>query len=161
VALDVREQAMTDHPRYEPVKGPPDTAHRHYGGAGLVDLVLRLVDRWRGSAGAAAVRAAPALDPSSGAIEVHERPPRQGPVAKRSAADELLQAHARLTGLFPDETFSRDFLLTSARSRRLQAGILAAFLAVVVGLLSQTLLSTRGQLHLTERSTTAGQGRAR
>ena len=151
---------MTDHPRYEPVKGPPDTAHRHYGGAGLVDLVLRLVDRWRGSAGAAAVRAAPALNPSSGEIEIHERPPQQGPVAERSAAAELLHAHARLTGLFPDETFSRNFLLASGRTRRLQAGLLAAFLAVVVGLLVQTLASTRGQLHVTERSAASGPGSA-
>ena len=151
---------MTDHPRYEPVKGPPDTAHRHYGGARLVDLVLWLVDRWRGSAGAAAVRAAPALDPSSGQIEIHERPLQQGPVAERSAADELLQAHARLTGLFPDETFSRDFLLASARTHRLQAGLLAAFVVVAVGLLVQTLASTRGQLNVAERSTASGQGRA-
>ena len=151
---------MTDHPRYEPVKGPPDTAHRHYGGARLVDLVLRLVDRWRGSAGAAAVRAAPALDPASGRIEIHERPLRQGPVAERSAADELRQAHARLTGLFPDETFSRDFLLGSARTRRLQAGLLAAFLAVGVVLLVQTLVSTRGQPHFAERPVTSAQGRA-
>jgi hypothetical protein len=49
---------MTDHPRYETVKGPPDTAHRHSGYAGLGDLVLRPVDRRRGSAGAATVRAA-------------------------------------------------------------------------------------------------------
>src|SRR5512145_157483 len=90
-------QAMTDHPRYEPVTGPPDTAHRHYHGGRLVGLVFRLIDRWRGGAGTAAVRAAPALDPSSGPIEIHERPPRQDPVAERSAADELLQAHARLT----------------------------------------------------------------
>ena len=150
---------MTDHPRFEPVKGPPDTAYRHYGGGELVDVVLRLVDRWRGSAGAAAVRTAPALDPCSGPIEVHERPPRQGPVAERFAADELLQAHARLTGLFPGEAFSRDFLLASARTRRLQAGLLAAFLAVVVALLVQTLVPTRGQLHVTERSAASAQGR--
>jgi hypothetical protein len=148
---------MTDHPRYEPVKGPPETAHRHYGGAGLVDLVLRLVDRSRRSAGAAAVRAAPALDPCSGRIEIHERPPRQGPV--RAATDDLLHAHARLTGLFPDETFSRNFLLASARTRRLQAGLLATFLAVVVALLVLTLVSTRGQLQFTERSTASAQGR--
>jgi hypothetical protein len=150
---------MTDHPRFEPVKGPPDSAHRHYGGAGLVDLVLRLVDRWRGSAGAAAVRAAPALDPASGQIEIHERPPRQGPVAERSAA-ELLHAHARLTDLLADGTFSRNFLLASARTHRLQVGLLAAFLAVVAVLLVQTLVSTRGQPHVTERSTTSAQGRA-
>jgi hypothetical protein len=151
---------MTDHPRYEPVKGPPDTAHRQYGGAGLVDLVLRLVDRWRGSAGAAGARGAPALDPSSGRIEIHERSPRQGPVAEPSAADEPPHAQANLTGLSPDETFSGNFLLASARTHRLQAGLLAAFLAVIVVLLVQTLVSTRGQFPSTERSTASGHGSA-
>ncbi|HKB39065.1 MAG TPA: hypothetical protein VKD72_21680 [Gemmataceae bacterium] len=149
---------MTDYPRYEAVKGPPETAHRHYGGAGLVDLVFRLADRWCGGAGAAAVRAAPALDPSSGQIEIRVRPLRRGPVAERSAADQML--HARLAGLSPDETFSRDFLLASARTHRLQAGLLAAFLAVLVGLLVQTLVSTHGQLHFSERSIASGQGMA-
>jgi hypothetical protein len=102
------------------------------------------------------VRAAPALDPSSGPIEIHERPSRQGPVAERSAADELPQPHARLSRLLPDETFSRDFLLASARTRRLQAGLLAAFLAVIAGLIVQTLASTRGQ-PFTERSATSAQ----
>jgi len=148
---------MTDHPRFEPVKGPPETAHRRYEGARLVDLVLRLVDRWRGSAGAAA-RAAPALDPSRGQIEIHERPPPHGPVAERTA-DELPPPHARLAGLFPDETFSRNFLLASARTRRLQAGLLTAFLTIVGKQVVQTLLSTRGQPHLTERSTMSAQGR--
>jgi hypothetical protein len=151
---------MTDHPRYEAVKGPPDTAHRHYGGGALVDLVLRLVDRRRGSARAAPVRAAPALDPSSGQVEIHERPPRQGPVAERFAADELPPAHARSTGLSPDETFSRNFLLGSARTRGLQAGLLAIFVAAVVGLLVQTFASTGGQTYSTDLSTTLGQRRA-
>ena len=65
---------MTGHPRFELVKGSPDTAYRHYDGAGLVDFVFRLVDRWREGAGAAAVRAAPALDLMSGPKEVHELP---------------------------------------------------------------------------------------
>jgi hypothetical protein len=151
---------MTDYPRYEPVKGSPDTADRHYGGARLVDLVFHLVERCRGRAGAAAVRAAPALDPSSGRIEIHERPPPQVPVTERSAADELLQAHARLTDLFPDEAFSRDFVLGSARTRRLQAGLLAAFLAVIAVLLVQTLVSTRGQPPFTQLPTASSQGRA-
>ncbi|HEX6000049.1 MAG TPA: hypothetical protein VFZ16_11760 [Hyphomicrobiaceae bacterium] len=148
---------MADHPRYEPAKGPPDTAHRHYGGAGLVELVFWLTDRWRVSAGTATVRGARALDPSSGPIEIHERPPRHGPIAERF---ELLRAHARLADRFPDETFSRDFLLTSGRTRRLQAGLLAAFLAVVVGLLVQTLVATRGPPHFAEQSTMSAPGRA-
>jgi hypothetical protein len=106
------------------------------------------------------VRAAPALDPASGQIEIHERPPRQGPVAERTAADELRRVNAKPTDLFPDGTLSRDFLLASARTRRLQAALFAAFLAVVVGLLVQALASIRGQLHFTERSTASAQGRA-
>jgi hypothetical protein len=39
---------MTHHPRYEPVKGSPDSAYRGYHGARLVSLVLGIVDRWRG-----------------------------------------------------------------------------------------------------------------
>ena len=39
---------MTDHPRFEPVKGEPDVAHQAYYGGALVSLVLRLFDRWRG-----------------------------------------------------------------------------------------------------------------
>jgi hypothetical protein len=76
------------------------------------------------------------------------------------AADELPQAHARLTALFPDEAFSGNFLLGSARARRLQVGLLAAFLAVLVGLLAQALVSTRGQPHFPERSTTSAHERA-
>lgn len=151
---------MSDHPRYEAVKGPPDTAYRQYGGAGLVELVFWLADRWRGNAGAATVRAAHALDPTSGPIEIRERPPRQGPVAERCAIDELVRAHARLADRFPDETFSRDFLLTSARTRRLQAGLLAAFLAVVVGLLVQALMAARGQPHVADRSKIVAPARA-
>src|SRR5262245_46090926 len=153
------ERAMNDHPRYQPVKGPPDIAHRYYSGAGLVDVVLWLADRWRGSAGAAAMPAAPALDPSSGQIEIHERLPLQGPIAERYVADELLHPHATLAGLFPDETFSRNFLPASAFTRRLQAGLLAACLAIVVGLLVQTFVSTRGQPHFTQRFMSA-HGRA-
>jgi hypothetical protein len=151
---------MTDHPRYEPVKGPPAVAHRHYGGAGFFKLVFWLIERQRGSAGAATVRDAPALDPSSGQIAIHERPPPQGPRAEHSADDELVRAHARLAGRFPDEAFSRDFLLSSARTRRLQVGLLAAFLAVCVGLLVQTLSATRGQPRFAEQSTASAPGRA-
>ena len=37
---------MTDHPRFEPVRGEPDKAHLNYNGGGLVDCVLRLIDWW-------------------------------------------------------------------------------------------------------------------
>ena len=37
---------MTDHPRFQLIDGERDERHRHYHGAGAVDLVLRLADWW-------------------------------------------------------------------------------------------------------------------
>jgi hypothetical protein len=135
---------MSDWPRFEQVKGPPDTAHEHYFGGRLVGLVFHLIDRRRGGAGAAAVQAAPALDPASGAIQIHERPGPRTTATLRSASAEPDQTHARLSGLLPDESFSRDFLIGSARTRRLQAGLLVALAAVTVVLIALDITATRG-----------------
>jgi hypothetical protein len=40
---------MTDHPRFEPVRGSSHEAHLDYNGGRLVDAVLGLVDRWLAS----------------------------------------------------------------------------------------------------------------
>jgi transposase-like protein len=49
--LDVHENVlrkwMTDHPRFEPIQGVRDEVHLRYHGGRLVDLVLRLADRWQ------------------------------------------------------------------------------------------------------------------
>ena len=37
---------MTDHPRFEPVRGAPQEVHLMYNGGRLVDAVLRLIDWW-------------------------------------------------------------------------------------------------------------------
>jgi len=37
---------MTDHPRFEPLRGSPDTMHLRYHGGALVASVLRLADQW-------------------------------------------------------------------------------------------------------------------
>ena len=37
---------MTDHPRFEPIRGAPDEAHLEYNGGRLVDAVLKLIDWW-------------------------------------------------------------------------------------------------------------------
>ena len=37
---------MTDHPRFEPIRGAPDAAHLDYNGGRLVDAVLKLIDWW-------------------------------------------------------------------------------------------------------------------
>jgi hypothetical protein len=65
------------------------------------------------------VRVAPALYPTSGPIDVRERPRRRGPAAEGSAGDELALAHARLARQFPDEPLSPDFIVGSAWSRKL------------------------------------------
>jgi hypothetical protein len=38
---------MTDHPRFEPIRGARQQMHLRYHGGRLVDLVLRLADRWQ------------------------------------------------------------------------------------------------------------------
>jgi hypothetical protein len=123
-------RAMTDWPRFEPVKGPADTAYRQYNGGRQVTMVFRLIDWWRSGAGAAPVRAAPALDPASGATEVHERPARRILVMENPAPSALVQPHARVVGLIPDERFSYGFLIGSARTRRSQATLLAVLATV-------------------------------
>jgi hypothetical protein len=62
-------------------------------------------------AGPAAVRVPPALDLVSGPFDMRERGTPSSTVAERSAADDLLRAHAELSRLFPDETFSPQFLI--------------------------------------------------
>jgi hypothetical protein len=47
-------EGMTDHPRFEPVRRAPETAHLDYNGGRLVEAVFRLLDRWQGARAAAA-----------------------------------------------------------------------------------------------------------
>jgi hypothetical protein len=42
-----KSNAMTDYPRFEPVRSNPDRAHLSYHGGRLVEVVLRFVDRWQ------------------------------------------------------------------------------------------------------------------
>ena len=37
---------MTDHPRFEPLQGPPERLHERYHGGALVGFVVGLVDRY-------------------------------------------------------------------------------------------------------------------
>lgn len=118
---------MTDYPRFEIVKGPPDDVYKAYHGARVVSLVFALVDRWRGS-GAYGQRAR-GLDPASGAYEVHERP-------LAAPAESRAPSFARSA---PEDAFARDYLMGTARAHRLQAGLLAVFIMLVVVLLVQTV----------------------
>ncbi len=124
---------MTDHPRFEPVRGEPDVAHEAYNGGSLVSLVFRLVDYWLGKT----VERPEAVgsQPTSGGIEIHERPPVLAPTAALpgTAAERALYQVA------PDEGFSRSFLIGSARTMKLQTGLLAAFVGVLIMLVAQGL----------------------
>ena len=127
---------MTDHPRFEPVKGEPDVAHEAYYGGSLVSLVFRLVDRWRGR-----TRKQPeahAAQQMGGVIEIHERPPALAPTALPGLA-ETAAAERALYQVAPDEDFSRSFLIGSARTMKLQTGLLAAFVGVLIMLVAQGL----------------------
>ena len=125
---------MTDYPRFEPVKGAPDVAYRAYHGSRLVDLVFWLVDRWTGKARAGQTTSA--VDPASGPIEVHERLPTRRPAEGRSST---VGPSRRLS---PEEGFSAEFLLNSARTRKLQAGVLIAFAAILIVILAQSIGSS-------------------
>ena len=37
---------MTDYPRFQWIDGDPSGSHRHYHGAPVVNLVLRIADWW-------------------------------------------------------------------------------------------------------------------
>jgi len=37
---------MTDHPRFEPLQGPPERLHERYHGGALVGFILWLADRY-------------------------------------------------------------------------------------------------------------------
>jgi hypothetical protein len=151
---------VVDFPRFEPIKGEADTAHRRYHGGHLVSLALRLINRQRRSAGVGAAQPALALDPRTAAIEIHERPPTRAPAEAPPSALDTSASMPALHGLSPEETFSQEFIIGSARTWKLQVGLLAALVAILVVLVSQEIrLADRksGQTaqhpgHISERS---------
>jgi hypothetical protein len=128
---------MTDEPRFEPVKGEPQVAHEAYYGGALVSLVFRLVDRWRGRRQGEAN--APAVATSGGGIEIHERPPVVASAAAALPGAAEGAAERALYQVSPDENFSGNFLIGSARTMKVQAGLLATFAGILVVLLAQGL----------------------
>jgi len=124
---------MIDYPRFEPVRGDPDVAHEAYHGGALVTLVFRLVDRWRSRAGKR--QQAHGIRQTGSAIEIHERPPVLAPTTALPGVAEV--GERALYQVAPDEGFSRGFLIGSARTVKLQAGLLAAFVAVLTLLVAQ------------------------
>jgi hypothetical protein len=122
--VTVEDAVMTDYPRFEPVKGATDVAGgRYYYRGPLVDLIFWFADRWTGMPTA---RDAPALDLAGTAVEIHERPPTK--VSSSNAPEQALQR------LSQEERFSLDFLMGSARTRKLQAGMLVVLAAILVAL---------------------------
>jgi hypothetical protein len=126
---------MTDEPRFEPVRGEPEVAHEAYYGGGLVSLVFRLVDRWRGRRQGEAK--APAAAHADGGIEIHERPTLLAPAAAVLPGAAEAAAERALYQVSPDENFSGNFLIGSARTMKVQAGLLAAFVGVMIVLVAQ------------------------
>jgi hypothetical protein len=126
---------MTDHPRFEQVKGEHDVAHEAYYGGSVVSLVFRLVDRWKGGPR----KMQRTVGSAAGAVEIHERPTamaRSRPLPDGADTAALEQTVHRTS---PEESFSDSFLMGSARTMQLQAGLLAAIAAVLIILVAQGL----------------------
>jgi len=123
---------MTDHPRFEAIEGPPMAAHRHHGGGRLAGMAFRLADLVRRrAAGVGVVWRAPALDADAGA--------RERPAAKARAGHRQRRIESNLPmpawrGLSPEETFAHAFITGSARTRRLQAVLLAGAALILAAL---------------------------
>jgi hypothetical protein len=79
-----RWAGMTDHPRFQEVKDPPDVAYRAYHGGRLVELVFWLADRWKVTR--AARQAARSPDTTDGATEADKRLPMRAPMAPHPTA---------------------------------------------------------------------------
>ena len=67
-------------------------------------------------------------------IEIHERPPVLTPAATVAHSEQVKAEERAVYHVGPDENFSRSFLIGSARTMKLQTGLLAAFV-VVLGML--------------------------
>lgn len=117
-----------EHPRFEPVKGTPAQAHQNYHGGGLVDFIFRFIDR-RGSQRSSAPGADTQVS-GGPAIEIHERLPT---TANDRPDTRPPDRSDTLDGLPSGPLASRDFLLGSARTGKLQTAMLAG-LAVVLGI---------------------------
>lgn len=116
---------MTDCPRFDPVKCATDVARwRHYCRSPFVGLISWFANRWTGMPSA---REALALSLAGAIVEIHERPPAR--MSPSSAPKQTLQQLAQ------EERFSPDFLLDSARTRKLQAGLLVLLAAILAALL--------------------------
>ena len=64
---------MSDDPRFEPVKGPPDGAYENFYGAPAVSYFFQSLILWISSRRKSGP-ITPPLDPISGPFELHERP---------------------------------------------------------------------------------------
>jgi hypothetical protein len=130
-----REVPMTDYPRFHQVTGEPDVAHQAYNGGRLVSFVFRLVDSWIGRSKRR--QAAPDLGAARGGIEIHERAPSGTPAEFLPGAAEAMAPVQLLHRQAPDDTYSREFLIGSARTMKPQRALLAAFVAVLAVLVVQ------------------------
>ena len=79
-----------------------------------------------------ALRADPVPDRQSVALDVSERTPASAPVRKAFGDADLDGAYAVLATRFPEETFSRAFVIGSAGTRKLQAGLVALVPVIII-----------------------------
>jgi hypothetical protein len=131
-ALSEGEGVMSDDPCFEPVKGPPDVAYENYYDAPAVKPFFSIVHLWIGRRKSGLIT--PPLDPG----ELHERPRTTN---SAGSAVEGAKYEQTLHHLSSEDTFSGEFLLSSARTSTLQIGILLSFIAVLVGLVALGLPS--------------------
>ena len=75
------------------------------------------------------------------AAEVHERPPPRSPSGASPQAPHRIDSVEALDRIVLEAYMPRDFALTTARTRRLQSGVLIALLLVLVAILAQEIRS--------------------
>jgi hypothetical protein len=139
---------MSDYPRFTKIKGSPDEAHKAYHGGALVSFVFRFVDaRFVGRHGKHVMRAT-----QHAPSELREFPNLPAPASMRArlaSTDSALLACSTP----PSEAFSDSFLIGSARTMKLQSGLLAAIAVLLVLLATQGLTLPERRDALTTRHT--------
>lgn len=83
----------------------------------------------------------PVRDAGVGTTELHERPRLRSPPGDGPQAKHRIDSIEALDRIVLEAYMPRDFALTSARTRRLQTGVLVAILVILVAILAQEIRS--------------------
>lgn len=128
---------MTDHPRFDPAKPSPDTAHRAYHGGRLVETVLRTVDWWIGA------RDRPVLGRTTTDATEKSVSRTEAPLNVHVSEHGLILPTPRLSGEFQDLSRPDTVVANSGLKRAVSVAVLAAFLATGALLAAATGCATR------------------